>query len=137
MSYIDGMKATRPSKIDAPIRWAAMLVVALFLIALSAAANPSQSQCASEPINTSCASLESACCCQNDSNPPPEPLNALSFLPQPITPTPPLTPAQKLTASERLVEPNLCGERSGDFLLPPELRLGSTLWSHAPPTAPA
>jgi hypothetical protein len=137
MTYTDGMKATRPSKIDAPIRWPAMLVAALFLIALSAPANPSESQCGSDPINTNCAALESACCCQNDSNLPPEPLNALSFLPQPITPTPPLTPALKLAASERPLAANLCRNRSGDFLVPPELRLGSTLWSHAPPTAPA
>ena len=134
MTFIDGMKVRRPTMTKASIRWWALGCLLIWLAGLSANAAQCGSSCGDKSTRNACAKLESACCCQDGSDLPGEPLSA----------PPVLTPQDLPTALSVLVRVAVClndsappltlRDRSGGLQIPPELRLGSALWSHAPPT---
>ena len=137
MTFIDGMKAGRPIQMSAAIRWWA--VGCLFLWLGAASASASQSVNCNSPLATdSCATIESGCCCENEKSFPVEPGTAL----------PPATTQYFLRPLPAFNETKLCDdvpEVAGkelwddrhEVVIPAELRLGSALWSHAPPTCAA
>ena len=132
----DSMKGIGPAKIRTPIGWWALGCVLLWLTGMATA---SAGPCCQGKSEASPAKGQGACCCGDAGSLPSEPLNVATVVttqgPQDPLPT---TETAKIFSHVRASEPvPLNDERSGDALIPAELRLGSALWSHAPPTRAA
>jgi hypothetical protein len=130
------MKEGRPTQSEARIRWWAVACFVVFLGVFSAAAGHRDSGCGEEPKAAACGSVQGGCCCQTDGLPG-VPYKAAAGVMLTGTPVLPTLGEVKVCAHDRNFTVNRSGQRSCDFLVPPELRLGSALWSHAPPTRAA
>jgi hypothetical protein len=116
-----------------------MLGCLVILLAATSASGGLNAKCYSDTTTSGCAGMESACCCQDVNTLPTEPANALPITtPQGLLTALPISKSTIVRFTDSTAESkSLRDERSGDFLIPSELRLGSALWSHAPPTHPA
>ena len=117
--------------------WGMLGCLIILLAALSATAGPDP-KCYTETTTSGCAAMASACCCQDANDRPSKPANALPVLtPQGLLTPLPVSQTTSVSFTDSTAgTKTLRDERSGDFLIPSELRLGSALWSHAPPSRP-
>ena len=137
----DGMNVGRPSKISASAGWMAVILIVVWLAGISTSFASHSSCCKPQAANRA----GSPGCCEN--NAPCDRFNgcepsAPQEVPSPtaVWPNDPLAgvPPKNLSSAWRSAPPTADAESLSrnaiEPSIPAELRLGSALWGHAPPT---
>jgi hypothetical protein len=108
----------------------------IWLGGFSVAAPENRSCYETKTAGSGCAGIDGACCCEDGSNLPSEPANAVPVTtPQWLPTIPSISEVSKLLCDPpRLLSNTMPHGQEDKLLIPAELRLGSALWSHAPPT---